>query len=60
VRSSGSKVRVAGAPENTKVRIGGTGTEKSVVRSRSGRSCRRKTVKKVGGDVKALCLEARG
>jgi hypothetical protein len=36
------------------------GTEESVVRSQSGRSCERKTVKKVGGGVKALYPEARG
>jgi hypothetical protein len=34
VRSSGSKVRVASAPEDTKVSVGGRGTEESVVRSR--------------------------
>jgi hypothetical protein len=60
VRSSGSKVRVASAPEDTKVSVSGRGTEESVVRSRSGSSGRRKTVKKVGGIVKALCPEARG
>jgi hypothetical protein len=51
---------VARAPEDTKVSVGGRGTEEGVVRSRSGRSCRRKTIKKVGGGVKALCPEARG
>jgi hypothetical protein len=60
VRSSGSKVRAASAPEDTKVSVSGTGTEESVVRSRSRRSGRRKTVKKVGGIVKALYPEARG
>jgi hypothetical protein len=49
VRRSGSKVRVARALEDTKVSVGGRGTEDSVVRSRRGRSCGRKTVKKIGG-----------
>jgi hypothetical protein len=60
MRSSGSKIRVASAPEDTKVSVSGRGTEDSVVRSRSGRSCGRKTVEKVGGGVEALCPEARG
>jgi hypothetical protein len=60
VRRCGSKVRVASAPEDTKVSVGRSGTKESVVRSRSERSCGRKTVKKVGGSVKALCPEARG
>jgi hypothetical protein len=60
VRNSGSKVRVASAPKDMKVSLSGRGTEESVVRSRSGRSDRRKAVKKVGGSVKALCPEARG
>jgi hypothetical protein len=60
MRSSGSKVRVASAPEDTKVGVSGRGTEESVVRSRSGRSCGRKAVEKVGGGVKTLCPEARG
>jgi hypothetical protein len=55
MRSSGSKIRVASAPEDTKVSVSGRGIEKSVVRSRSGRSSGRKTVEKVGGGVKALC-----
>jgi hypothetical protein len=59
VRSSGSKVRVASAPEDTKVSVSGRGTEESVVRSRSGRSGGRKTVEKLGGCVKALCPKAR-
>jgi hypothetical protein len=54
MRSGGSKVRVAGAPEDMKVSVSGRGTEKSVVRSRSRRSGGRKTVKKIGGGVKAL------
>jgi hypothetical protein len=53
--SSGSKIRVASAPEDTKVSVSGRGTEESVARSRSGRSSGRKTVEKVGGSVKALC-----
>jgi hypothetical protein len=60
VRSSGSKVRVASAPEDTKVIISGRGTEESVVRSRSRRSSRRRTIKMVGGSVKALCPETQG
>jgi hypothetical protein len=60
VRSSGSNVRVASAPEDTEVSVGRRGTEESVVWSRSRRGCGRKTVKKVGGGVKALCPEARG
>jgi hypothetical protein len=35
VKSSGNKVRVASAPKDTKVSVGGRGTEKSMVRSRS-------------------------
>jgi hypothetical protein len=58
--SSGGKIQVASAPEDTKVSVSGRGTEESVVRSRSGRSSGRKTVEKVGGGVKALCPEARG
>jgi hypothetical protein len=57
---SGSKVRVASAPEDTKVGVSGRGAKESVVRSRSGRSGGRKAVEKVGGGVKTLCLEARG
>jgi hypothetical protein len=60
MRSSGSKIRVASAPEDMKVSISGRGTEESVVRSRSERSGGRKTVEKVGGGVKALYPEARG
>jgi hypothetical protein len=60
MRSSGSKIRVASAPEDTEVSVSGRGTKESVVRSRSGRSGGRKTVEKVGGGVKALCPEARG
>jgi hypothetical protein len=60
MRSSGSKVRVASAPEDTKVSVSGRGTEESAVRSRSGRSGGRKTIEKVGGGVKTLCPEARG
>jgi hypothetical protein len=60
VRSRGSKVRVASAPEDTKVSVSGMGTEECVVMSRSGRNGGRKTVEKVGGSVKAVCPEARG
>jgi hypothetical protein len=60
MRSSGSKIRVGSAPEDTKVSVSGRGTEESVVRSWSGRSGGRKTVEKVGGGVKALCPEAWG
>jgi hypothetical protein len=61
VRSSDNNdVRVARAPEDKKVSVGGRGDEESMVRSRSGRSYGRKTIKKVGGGVKALCLETRG
>jgi hypothetical protein len=60
VRRNGGKVQVASAPEDTKVSVGGRGTEESVVRSRSGRSCGSKVVKKIGGGVEALYLEARG
>jgi hypothetical protein len=58
VRSSGSKVRVASAPEDTKVSVSGRGIEESVVRSRSGRSGGRKTVKKVGGREGGLDQES--
>jgi hypothetical protein len=60
MRSSGSKIRVACAPEDTKVSVSGRGTEESVVRSRSGRSGGRKAVEKVCGGVKALYPKARG
>jgi hypothetical protein len=60
MRSSGSKVRVASAPEDTKVGVSGRGTEESVVRSRSGRSGGRKAIEKVDGGVKTLCPEAWG
>jgi hypothetical protein len=60
MRSSGSKVREASAPEDTKVVVSGRGTEESVVRSWSGRNGGRKTVEKVGGGVKTLYPEARG
>jgi hypothetical protein len=60
VRSSDSKVQVASAPEDTKVSVSVRGIKESMVRSQSGRSGRRKTVKKVGGSVKVLCPEARG
>jgi hypothetical protein len=60
MRSSGSKIRVARAPEDTKVSVSGRGTEESVVRSLSGRSGGRKMIEKVGGGVEALCPEARG
>jgi hypothetical protein len=59
MRSSGSKVLVASAPEDRKVGVSGRGTEESVVRSRSRRSGGRKAVEKVGGGVKTLCPEAR-
>jgi hypothetical protein len=55
-----TKIRVASAPEDTKVSVSGRGTEESVVRSRSGGSDGRKTVEKVGGGVKDLYPEARG
>jgi hypothetical protein len=58
--SSGSKIRVASAPGDTKVSVSGRGTEESVVRSPSGRSGGRKTVEKVGGGVKTLGPEAWG
>jgi hypothetical protein len=60
MRSSGSKIRVASTPEDTKVSVSGRGTEESMVRSRSGRSGGRKAVEKVGGGVKTLCPETRG
>jgi hypothetical protein len=60
MRSSGSKIQVASAPEDTKVSVSGRGTEESVVRSQSGRSGGRKAVEKVGDGVKALCPETRG
>jgi hypothetical protein len=44
MRSSGNKIRVASAPEDTKVSLSGRGAEESMVRSRSGRSGGRKTV----------------
>jgi hypothetical protein len=60
VRSSGGGVRVTSTTEDTKVIVARRGTEESVVRSRSRRSCGRKTVKQVCGNVKTLCPEARG
>jgi hypothetical protein len=60
MRSSGSKIQVASAPEDTKVSVSGRGIEESAVRSQSGVSGGRKTIEKVGGGVKALCPEARG
>jgi hypothetical protein len=60
MRSNGNKIRVASAPEDTKVSVSGRGTEERVVRSQSGRSGGRKTVEKAGGGVKALCPEAQG
>ena len=45
VRSSGGDVRITCTPEDTKVVVAGRGgTEKSVVRSGSRRSCGRKAV----------------
>jgi hypothetical protein len=60
MRTSGSKIRVASALQDTKVSVSGRGTEESVVRSQSGRRGGRKTVEKVGGGVKALYPEAWG
>jgi hypothetical protein len=60
VRSSGSGVRVTSAPEDTKVIVARRGTEKSMVRSQSRRSCGRKTVEQVGSGVEALGPKARG
>jgi hypothetical protein len=60
MRSNGSKIQVASAPEDMKVSVSGRSTEESVMRSRSRRSGGRKTVEKVGGGVKALCPETRG
>ena len=44
VRSSGGDVRITCTPEDTKVVVAGRGTEKSLVRSGSRRSCGRKAV----------------
>ena len=54
VRSSGGDVRVTGTPKDTNVVVAGRGTEKSVVRSESRRSCGRKAVEQVGGGVETL------
>jgi hypothetical protein len=58
--SSDSKIRVASAPEDTKVSVSGRGTEESMVRSWSRKSGGRKTVEKAGGGVKALYPEVQG
>ena len=58
MRSSGGDVRVTGTPEDTKVVVVGRGTEKSVVRSESRRSCGRKAVEQVGGGVETLSPKA--
>ena len=57
VRSSGEYVKVTGTPEDTKVVVAGRSTEKSMVRSKSRRSCGRKAVEQVGGGVETLSLE---
>jgi hypothetical protein len=60
VRSSGNRVRVTSAVEDTKVIVARRGTKESVVRSRSRGSSGRKAVEQVGGGVEALGPEARG
>ena len=60
MRSSSGDVRIAGTPEDTKVVIAGRGTEKSVVRSESRRSCGRKAVEQVGGGVETQSLKRGG
>ena len=49
MRSSARDVRITCTLEDTKVVVAGRGTEKSVVRSESRRSCGRKAVEQVGG-----------
>ena len=49
MRSSGGEIRVASAPENTKMVIGGVYVEKSEVRSGVGNRLCGKTIEEVGG-----------
>ena len=59
MRNSGGDVRITCTPEDTKVVVAGRGTEKSVVRSGSRRSCGRKAVEQVDGGVETL-IQKRG
>jgi hypothetical protein len=56
MRSSGGEIRVASAPENTKMVIGGVYAEKSEVRSGVGNRLGGKTVEEVGGSGEGLSL----
>jgi hypothetical protein len=58
VRSSGSGVRVASTPEDTKVVIARRGTEECLVRSGGRARSGRETVEEVGRGVEALGPEA--
>jgi hypothetical protein len=54
MRSSGGEIRVASAPKNTKMVIGGVDAEKSEVRSGVGNRLGGKTVEEVGGSGEGL------
>jgi len=54
VRSCGGEVRVAGAPEDTQVLVGGSGAEQGKVRSGGTERLGGKAVQQVGGGVEAL------
>jgi hypothetical protein len=54
MRSSGGEIRLASAPENTKMVIGGVDAEKSEVRSGVGNRLGGKTVEEVGGSGEGI------
>jgi len=59
VRCSGREVRVASAPKDSKVIIGGRGAKESEVRCGSANRLGGKAIEQVGGCVQSLNLEAR-
>jgi hypothetical protein len=56
MRSSGGEIRVASAPEDTKMIIGGVDAEKSEVRSGVGNRLCGQTIEEVGGSGEGLSL----
>jgi hypothetical protein len=56
MRSCGGEIRVASAPENTKMVIGGVYVEKCEVRSGVGNRLGGKTIEEVGGSGEGLSL----
>ena len=56
MRSSGGEIRVASAPKNAKMVIGGVDAEKSEVRSGVGNCFGGETVEEVGGSGEVLSL----